>query len=143
VAANAGDFFRNRVFYCASGDYIGYDQDTLAGSVYEIGDFAVSVLLANAWSDAMQSRLGITIAGKDRSLQADCLTGGWTASTLPDRQTNTDGLVLSPGDLDEGITAFLQFSLEGDTNPDEVGTAFERIASFRHGVVDGIDACGI
>ena len=63
--SRSADFFRNRVFYCASGDYIGYDEDTLAGPVYDIGDFAVSVLLANAWSDAMQSRLGVTATGKD------------------------------------------------------------------------------
>ena len=41
------------------------------------------------------------------------------------------------------MSAFLQFSLRGETDPDEVGTAFERIASFRHGLLDGIDACGI
>jgi predicted metalloprotease len=113
--------------------------------VYQIGDYAVSVLLANAWSDAMMGRLGVKLTGKDRSLDGDCLTGAWTHSTIPGQQTDPNRqLTLSPGDLDEGVIAFLRFG-EGavGSQADQSGTVFDRIGSFRRGVLQGISACNV
>jgi predicted metalloprotease len=137
-------FFAGRVWYCPDGDYVGYDQDALSGPVYQIGDFAVSVLLGNAWSDAMMDRLHVAATGKDRSLIGDCLTGAWTHSTLPGQATQSDQLVLSPGDLDEGVIAVLRFG-EGPNGGEESanGTVFDRIGSFRRGVLQGISGCNL
>jgi predicted metalloprotease len=146
-AGGAADpsFFTGRVWYCATGDYVAYDEDALANRVYAIGDFAVSVLLADAWGDAMQQRLGVATTGKARALASDCLTGAWTHSTLPSPAGAADRkLTLSAGDLDEGVIAFLRFG-QGDTGGDSTrsGTAFERVAAFRKGILDGVGGCGI
>ena len=135
-------FAEGRVWYCPDGDFIAYDEDAVAGPVYDVGDFAVSVLLANAWSDAMMTRLGINLTGKDRSLDGDCLTGVWTRSTLPRQRENSARLRLSPGDLDEGVIAFLRFGA-GTGGTDQAGTVFERIESFRRGTLQGGDGCGL
>jgi predicted metalloprotease len=139
-------FYRGRVWYCPAGDFIAYDQDTLGGRVYDIGDFAVSVLIGNAWADAMQNRLGVQETGKQRSLDGDCLTGAWTRSTLPVANGGDSDqlLTLSAGDLDEGVVSFLRFGTgeEGDRT-DQVGTVFDRVSSFRKGILNGVSACGI
>lgn len=138
-------FYQGRVWYCPAGDYIAYDQDALGGRVYDIGDFAVSVLVGNAWADAMQGRLGVQETGKQRSLDGDCLTGAWTRSTLPAPDGDTDKeLTLSAGDLDEGVIAFLRFGAGEEGNQtDQVGTVFDRVSSFRKGIMNGVAACGI
>ncbi len=142
VTGGAG-FFQGRVWYCPDGDFIAYDEEALGGRVYDIGDFAVSVLVGNAWADAMQSRLGVKETGMDRSLDGDCLTGAWTRSTLPAPQGDADQkLTLSAGDLDEGVIAFLRFG-DGEGGGEQVGTVFDRVSSFRRGILQGVTACGI
>ena len=71
-------------------------------------------------------------------LRRDCLTGVWVADITTGirrdpRRTST--VVTSPGDLDEAITTLI--TLDDSTGPD----AFDRIAAFRTGVLDGPDAC--
>jgi hypothetical protein len=46
------------------------------------------------------------------------------------------GLLLSTGDLEEGISAFLLFS-DAETG----ASAFQRFEAFKTGLLDGIDAC--
>jgi predicted metalloprotease len=135
-------FFQGRVWYCPDGDFIAYDEDAVAGPIYDVGDFAVSVLLANAWSDAMMRRLGINLTGKDRSLDGDCLTGVWTRSTLPGGTDDVNRLRLSPGDLDEGVIAFLRYGA-AEGRADQIGTVFERVESFRRGILQSADGCGL
>ena len=147
----SADFLDNRIFYCPDDDYIAWDNAKLMPNVYKaIGDFAVGQLIANVWADAMQTRLGVTLTGKDRSLQADCMTGSWTADivkgTLNDPASDPNGqsLTLSPGDLDEAVSAFVAFGDSPTANNDpnsSVGTAFDRVTSFRAGFLDGVSAC--
>jgi hypothetical protein len=47
---------------------------------------------------------------------------------------------ISPGDLDEAIQTALVISDDG-SNDDVLGTGFEQIASFRQGVLNGLEAC--
>jgi hypothetical protein len=49
-------------------------------------------------------------------------------------------LTLSAGDLDEAIITAL-FRSDNSSDQDKRGTAFEKISSFRGGVLGGIDAC--
>jgi hypothetical protein len=76
-------------------------------------------------------------------LLADCLTGTWAgdlANGTRARDSRGSGgsqLSLSPDDLDEGIATFV--GLGG--NRDERGSAFSRVAAFRKGFFQGIDAC--
>ena len=132
---NEPSFYRGRVWYCADGDFIAYDQDALSGRVYAIGDFAVSLLIGNAWAEAMQDRLGVQETGPQRSLDGDCLTGAWTRSTLPPPQGDQDReLFLSAGDLDEGVVAFLRFGAgEEGGQAAQSGTVFDRVVVVPQG----------
>jgi predicted metalloprotease len=129
----------NNVMYCTADGNIYYDNDFLSGPVYQIGDFAVGLLLANAWSDAAQTQLGIAPTGKQNSLQGDCMTGSWTGHLVPNQNTQQQ-FTLSAGDLDEGLAALLRY---GTGAPDQTGTVFERTASFRQGILQGLNACGL
>ena len=100
----------------------------------EIGDFAFGGEIARQYAFAAQVQLGLLDRHADTDLHADCLTGLYAAAefdlTIPDQQ-----LVLSPGDLDEIIIAFLAFGGDADAS------AFQRTVAFRTGFLDGFDAC--
>ena len=105
------------------------------------GDFAVGYTLGYTWSEAAQSALGSTLQGEARVLVDDCLTGAWVADIIPDATaTPCGGAVVEPGDLDEAIQTALVVGDESSTD-DVFGSGFEKIASFREGVLDGLDAC--
>lgn len=122
-------------FYCVADDTAYMDGDELIPALAEIGDFAFGGELARLYAFAAQEQLGIEpddeVVG---ALHADCLTGVFAAAeflqTVPEQR-----LVLSPGDLDEIIVAFLAFGGEAGTS------AFERTAAFRAGFVEGADPC--
>ncbi len=135
------DITKGGIFYCQADDYIGFDEPGLMKPVYEaVGDFAVSLLIANAYAQRAQDQLGAKAEGKERSLQADCLSGAWVKDIYDRAQAGQDGFSLSPGDLDEGVQAFLRFADHASTDS---GTPFERVDRFRTGFLQGLDACGL
>ena len=128
-----------------SDDYIAFDID-LAAEQYEIGDFAVSGVIAQQYSFIVQVLLGNLESDKPSYLQADCFSGAWAAAltiaTLQEGgQTLLDGTAvsISAGDLDEAVQSFLLLG-EG-TDPEVEGTTFERVASFRDGFLNGLESC--
>ena len=48
-------------------------------------------------------------------------------------------LVLSPGDLDEGVAVLLSFRSQGDRK--RQGPGFDRVRAYRTGVIKGAEAC--
>ena len=71
------------------------------------------------------------------ALVDDCLTGAWVSTIIPDANGRpTRPTAVQPGDLDEAIQTAL---VVGDpTSTDDVlGSGFEKIASFRQGVLEG------
>jgi hypothetical protein len=70
------------------------------------------------------------------------MTGAWSASIIPDEAGRTARglMVLEPRDLDEAIQTALVVGDAG-SGDDVVGSGFEKIASFRGGVFEGLDAC--
>src|SRR5262249_48287292 len=64
--------FKDTILYCQDGDFVAYDRNLIRNVYGEFGDFAVAVLVGNAWASAMQSRLDITGDNKTIGLQADC-----------------------------------------------------------------------
>jgi predicted metalloprotease len=128
-------------FYCPSTDEIAFDNRQLGPGLYQrIGDFAVGMLLGDLFARAAQDRRGQSTSSKAGQLAVDCLAGSWTYDILnrspSDRQQG--GVTLSPGDLDEAVAALLSFGrAEDGSGP----TAFDRIASYRSGVLQGLDAC--
>ena len=105
---------------------------------------SVGYLIGEAYSEAVQHALRSTLTDKKRVLLNDCFTGAWVADDIPplsaERQADTTSISLSAGDLDEAIITALKRSDDSD-DTDKRGTAFEKIAAFRNGVLNGTDAC--
>lgn len=140
-----GDLERGAALCVSADDVVIYEPAAFA--LYRsIGDFAVGYLLGLAWSEAVQESLGSGLSGEQRALVNDCLTGGWvqtvipTSQGLPQPRLAERRSVVSAGDLDEAIqTVLLVADLTSDD--DVIGSAFEKIAALRTGVIDGTDAC--
>ncbi len=136
--------YADNVFFCAATNQVMYDDD-LGQELYQrIGDFSIGYLIADGWSDAVQTALGSKLGGERRALLNDCLTGAWVKSTLPVRSSDPNAtgpdVTASPGDLDEAVkTAILVGDETNDTN--QVGSAFEKIDAFRVGVLGDLNAC--
>ena len=125
-------------FYCPSGDFVAFDNSDLGPRLYQrIGDFAVGMLLGDLFARAAQDRRGASTTDKAGQLTVDCLAGAWTNDLLT-REASGDTITLSPGDLDEAVTALLAFGRAGEnTGP----SAFDRIAAYRKGVLEGLGVC--
>ena len=145
------DVIDDNALYCAPDDFVAWDEEDLMPELYdEVGDFAMSTVIGNQYSRAAQIKLGNDDGSLDTNLQADCYTGAWVASSVlqdrgpfdPDASPQGNVFVLSPGDLDEAVIAFLR---NGDA-PDafeageaENGTAFLRLTAFRNGFRAALD----
>lgn len=129
----------SRLFYCEADNYIGYDDGRLFPAMYDsIGDYAVGVMIATNYGGPALEAFGLDLNAKDESLASDCLAGAWSASVFKQDRTTSE-FILSPGDLDEAISALLAF---GDSDDEGgVGTGFERVSAFRQGVLGGYDDC--
>ena len=124
-------------FYCRTGNFVAFDNRQLGPRLYQrIGDNAIGMLLADLFAQAAQDRRGRPTQGRDAQITIDCLAGSW-ASDLLNRGRDSD-LQLSPGDLDEAVAALLVFGRAGDSGD---ASAFDRIAGFRDGVLEGLPAC--
>ena len=133
-------FYEGNAFYCAADDYVAWDDEVLFPDLYaQIGDFAIGLILANEWGRAVQSRAGLDIHTPAAQLQVDCLAGVWAAALVP--EDNPMEILLSAGDLEEGIAGFL--TLSATPGEDGAVSAFDRFESFKDGFFSGTDACGI
>lgn len=129
--------------FCLSTNEVFYDAEYLKQLYDQFGDFTVGYMLGTAWSEAAQTLLASPLSDEPRALLNDCLTGSWVNTILPDENNQLPaGTVASiePGDLDEAIQTVL---LIGDEDADEnqFGTAFEKIDSFRDGVLNNLNTC--
>jgi hypothetical protein len=123
-------------FYCPDGDFVAFDNENLGPTLYRrIGDNAVGMLLGDLFARAVQDRRGQPTRDKNGQLAVDCLAGSWVNDLLT-RDGKSD-IRLSPGDLDEAVSALLAFGRAGESGT----TAFDRIASYRKGVISGLKAC--
>jgi predicted metalloprotease len=139
----SGDVLVNAAFYCVPSNTIYIDAVNLVPALYEIGDYAVAIELARQYAYAAQVQLGNDDSSVASNLQADCFAGIYASSGFLVNRENQQ-LVLSPGDLDEAVIAFLQRSDDSDTvesGEATVGTAFQRFDAFRSGFTDGLTAC--
>ncbi len=130
----AGDDLALASFWCSADDTLYLDGVDLVPSLDEIGDFAFGGELARLYAFVAQDQLGLDGDARASGLHADCLTGAFSAAeflqAVPDQR-----LLLSPGDLDEVVQAFLAFG-----GVDEA-SAFERTRAFRAGFLGGDPAC--
>lgn len=127
-------------FYCIDDDSVYLDGVDLVPALYEIGDYAVATELARQYAYAAQVRLGDLANDLASNLQADCFAGLYASSGFLHNREN-QVLVLSPGDLDEAVIAFLFTSDDAGDGDSSVGTAFQRFDAYRAGFVEGLSAC--
>jgi predicted metalloprotease len=133
----------NNVILCPSTNELLISDD-LAVQLSEdplTGDMSVGYLIAQGYSESFQQQSGSALAGEQRVLVNDCLTGVWVADIVPPIAEDRE-LLLSAGDLDEVvIIAVARGDQANDT--DLRGTAFEKIAAFRSGFEGGFEACDV
>jgi predicted metalloprotease len=127
------------LFYCVPDDYIGWENDAMHTVYAQGGDYAVATLLATQFGLAAMTRANDKSDDKTQSLRGDCFAGSYTASVLLQNRKETSSFGISPGDLDEAITALLVFRGDGDV--ERQGAGFERIRHYRNGVLNGAGAC--
>ena len=132
-------------FYCPATNTVPIETSRV-DQIYnqpELGDFGVVYVMATAWAEAALDKMGSTVEGEQRALAADCMVGAFTRSVLPadfNPSRSTTDTQLSPGDLDEAVsTAIAASDATEDTN--ENGSPFEKIESFRLGVLKDFGAC--
>ncbi len=152
----SGDALARTATYCPSSNTIVYDDDLARQLHDEVGDLAFAYPIAIAYSDAVQVAIGSPLDGEDRVLLSDCLVGTWIVDIVPafDELGNPvideegrflarnpeQQILLSAGDLDEAVITAVIVGDEA-TSTDRLGTAFEKIDSFRSGVLGGVEAC--
>ena len=125
---------------CPSTGVVFLDEPRALELHGEVGDFSVGYVLGTAWAEAVQRALDSPLTGEERALADDCLVGGWTSTLVPTASGTARGPQISPGDLDEAIRTALVSGDESATT-DVRGSSFEKIASFRDGVLEGLDTC--
>jgi predicted metalloprotease len=136
--------------WCATTGEVFVNEQAALDLYRSLGDFSVGYLLGSAWSEAVQTALGSDLRGEARELVNDCLTGGWVQTVilvdtpngldLPRPRAEGRTSTVSAGDLDEAIQALLLMADPGNDD-NVVGSAFEKIAALRTGVIDGTNAC--
>ncbi|HEX5587359.1 MAG TPA: neutral zinc metallopeptidase [Acidimicrobiia bacterium] len=132
-----GGVLVDSVTYCPSSNTIVYDPATLREANSSVGDFGAALLLATEWSSAVQHDLGDAVDTSAARRTSTCMTGAFTGSLDGSRRSSrTDGITLSPGDLDEVVSM-----LVGVKAGDDRGRAFDRVAAFRVGYTKGVTAC--
>ena len=119
---------------------MGFEVGETIPAVYEQGgDFAVATLFATQYGLDAADQLGTADDEVSATLQGDCFAGAWAAALLPPDPPDEYQLVLSPGDLDEGVAVLLSFRSEGDR--ERQGPGFDRVRAYRAGVLRGAEAC--
>lgn len=154
VADNCNDPFglaESGAVFCPTTNEVLFHELRARDLYDQFGDFAVGYAIGHAWADGVQAALGYTLEGEDRSVVSDCMVGAWVAGALtpPDDfigTTTTSPIHLqrtmsvSPGDLDEAVQTAIVIGDPG-FNDDLKGSAFEKIAYLRIGVLDGFAGC--
>lgn len=127
--------------YCVETSEVLFNVERARELYDSHGDFAVGYIIGHAWSDAAQIALQTPLTGEAKSLVSDCLTGAWFATVLEGRTPDPGRRIkASPGDLDEAVQTAIQFG-DAEFGTNREGSAFEKIAYLRIGVIDGVDGC--
>lgn len=125
------------VFYCAADRSVFYDDEEYMPTVYEsFGDFGVALEYSLEFNIGALTEYDAVPNGEDARLElVECLAGAWTASIFEEERATSE-MRLSAGDFDEAIQVIIATSAN-----DEPGSAFDRVAAFRSGVMGTASAC--
>ena len=133
--------------HCPATNEVVFDE-ALGRVLYDdFGDFAVGYVIGLAWADAVQTAVGSPLEGEPRALASDCLVGAWIGSRIdldagPENTLapSAQAMIVSPGDLDEAVQTALVVGDRG-LGDNREGSAFEKIAAIRRGVLSGLPTC--
>ncbi len=126
-------------FACPAQNFVAFDGVQLGRRLYTgLGDNAVGMLIGDLFARTAQDRRGASTQDRAGQLTVDCLAGTWTHNQLQRTPGQSQGLTLSPGDLDEAVGALLAIGRAGNESGP---SAFDRIAAYRNGVLNGLKAC--
>jgi predicted metalloprotease len=136
--------FEGSAYLCEADTVVYADRRALEQLFSEVGDFAPSYSIAHAFATSVSTALATDTT--QAVLGADCLVGVWArdvfdeAAAAPPEPTHV--LVLSAGDLDEGIVGLLLAPPTGPSlrDPGAV-TTFDRVAEFGSGFFRGAGEC--
>lgn len=134
------DFAKSSSVYCPSTNTV--DVNITVGKQFynQFGDFAIGFVVGDGYSEAVQTALGSKLTGAKRALLDDCLTGVYTKDTIPSTSTQANQVTIQAGDLDEAVEAAIEVG-DSTSAQNHLGTGFQKVASFRSGVLTGISAC--
>ena len=134
----------DEVAVCAGDRVVVFDEPAVLDLYKRFGDFSLGYFYGIGWAELVQQHLDSPLTGEPRALLNDCFTGAWVRDITPDEfgrtGRDTTQVSASPGDLDEAIRIAILLGDPG-SNVDVVGSSFEKIDSFRNGVLGGLSAC--
>lgn len=137
---------KNRLFYCLDDGYFAFDEPYVQHVYDDIGDFGVATLLANTFATYVQTLQKFPGASDNKDnavLGADCYTGGFAAAMYNEALSSATlggTVVLSPGDLDETVQAFIDYSAARGLSKN-LDVTFGRLRAFRDGFFSGYGVC--
>lgn len=149
-AIDAASQLENQVFVCHANRYVVADVAYLQRVYEEIGDFGVATLLSGPWASYVQELQGVADPmGEATTAADDCYTGAFARALFNEqlesktignigRETGSDIVSPSAGDLDEAIAAFIDSDQVQGASGDEV---FARVDAFREGFLEGLPVC--
>lgn len=131
-------------YLCEADNVVYADRPALDDLFAEVGDFAPSYAIAHSFATSVSATLAVDAT--QAVLGADCLVGVWArdvfdeAAAAPPEPRHV--LVLSAGDLDEGIVGLLLAPPTGPSLADPGAiTVFDRVAEFGGGFFRGATEC--
>ena len=136
--------------HCAATNEVLFDE-SLGRVLYDdYGDFAVGYVVGLAWADAVQAALTSPLQGEPRALASDCLVGAWIGTRI-DFDPGTGPPTTSPADAGRRWWCPPATSTKRSRRPsssatvglddNREGSAFEKIAAIRRGVLSGLPTC--
>ena len=137
--------------YCAATNEVLFNEGRARELYDSFGDFAVGYIIGAAWAEGVQHALGWQHTGEAKSTLADCMVGAWVQGALPPPDNHvgatttspihgTRSMAISAGDLDEAVLTSIIVGDRG-LQDNERGSAFEKIAYLRLGVLEGMPRC--
>ena len=129
--------------FCPDDGSVRYDDAGLLLPAHDdVGDFAVTALLALPYAMAVRSGRGQSVDDPAALASAAC-TAGWLARELHRAEVPGVRRPLAPGDVDEAVVVLLQHAGDPTVVPGPGLSGFALADSFRRGFAEGGDACGL
>ncbi len=129
--------------FCPDDGSVRYDDAGLLLPAHDdVGDFAVTALLALPYAMAVRAGRGLSVDDPAALASAAC-AAGWLARELHLAEVSGVRRPLAPGDVDEAAVVLLQHAGDPTVVPGPGVSGFALVDSFRRGFADGGDACDL